>query len=99
MKDIINNFFKLINTIENFIARLHKFTSLSIFANLSESDLNIGLAFHFTRSSFRTSIYSNNYSLNHPVKKLLRSHKFSAKSYRIINLVHLPYLFYLKVKY
>ena len=44
MKDIINNFFKLINTTEKFIVRLHKFTFLSIFTNLSESGFNISLA-------------------------------------------------------
>jgi len=49
-----------------------------------------GLAFHFTWSSFRMSIYNNTQSLNHLVKKLLRSYRFSAKSDQIINLATFP---------
>jgi len=33
------------------------------------------------------------------MKKLLESYRFFAKSYRIIDLVHFPYLSNLKVKY
>ena len=58
------------------------------------------LIFPFTRSFIRTSInYSNTRSFNYLVKKLLRLHIFSAKSYLIIDLVYLPYLSNLKVKY
>lgn len=39
-------------------------------------------------SSFGISIYSNTQCLNHPDKKLFRSHRFSAKKYRIIDLEH-----------
>lgn len=48
------------------------------------------LAFHFTRSSLRTSIYNNTQNIKHPVKKLIRSYRSSAKSYRIIGLAHPP---------
>ena len=34
-----------------------------------------------------------NKSLNHPVKKLLRSHRLSSKYYQITDLAPLPYLF------
>lgn len=58
-----------------------------------------GVIFHFMKSSFRTSIYNNTWVLNHLDKKLLRSYRFFAKSYRIIDLVHISYLSNVKCCY
>jgi len=67
----------ILNSVSNHNPLLNRNTSYFFYS----------IIFHFTRFFFRTSIYI--LISKHPVKKLLRSYRFSAKSYRIIELVQL----------